>query len=65
LSEIAALCREAKFEKGAFIFRESDAGREFYLIMVVMVKEDVGCVRKRGSVVYTPMRRSNEREHTV
>ena len=33
LSEIAALCREAEFEKDAFIFRESDTGRDFYLIL--------------------------------
>ena len=33
LSEIAALCQEATFEKGAFIFRESDTGRDFYLIL--------------------------------
>lgn len=33
LSEIAALCREAEFEKRTFIFGESDMGRDFYLIL--------------------------------
>lgn len=41
LSEIAALCQEVEFEEGAPILRESDKGRDLYLLLEGRVSIEV------------------------